>query len=155
MTKGTVSYHARRLGEEIDDRCRRRYDWTRIQAYYDEGHSIRECRQAFGFSSRTWDDAAKRGAVTTRPSFRPASEVFAANTRRNRGHLKVRLLRLGLKDGRCEACGLNVWRGKPLALALHHLNGDRLDNRIENLQILCPNCHSQTSNFSGRNGDWR
>ena len=50
------------------------------------------------------------------------------------------------------ACGLTSWRGKPLALALHHINGDRLDNRLENLALLCPNCHSQTDNFSGRNG---
>jgi 5-methylcytosine-specific restriction endonuclease McrA len=37
-------------------------------------------------------------------------------------------------------------------MTLHHVNGDRLDNRIENLQILCANCHSQTSTFGGRNG---
>jgi 5-methylcytosine-specific restriction endonuclease McrA len=40
-------------------------------------------------------------------------------------------------------------------VALHHINGDRLDNRLENLQLLCPNCHSQTSTYSGRNGHRR
>jgi 5-methylcytosine-specific restriction endonuclease McrA len=36
-------------------------------------------------------------------------------------------------------------------MALHHINGDGRDNRLENLQFLCPNCHSQTENFAGRN----
>ena len=43
LSKATVSYHARRLGEVIDDRCARRYDWDAVQRYYDEGHSVREC----------------------------------------------------------------------------------------------------------------
>jgi hypothetical protein len=70
---------------------------------------------------------------------------------RERGHLKRRLLRLGLKTYRCEVCGLSEWRGALLSLALHHVNGDKHDNRLENLQLLCPNCHSQTENFAGRN----
>lgn len=54
-------------------------------------------------------------------------------------------------NARCEKCGLDEWRGSPLSLALHHVNGDRHDNRLANLQLLCPNCHSQTDNFAGRN----
>ena len=42
------------------------------------------------------------------------------------------------------------WLGKPLSMALHHVNGEGADNRLENLMMLCPNCHSQTENFSGR-----
>jgi IS30 family transposase len=44
LTKGTVSYHARRLGEDVDARCARRYDWAAVQTYYDAGHSVRECQ---------------------------------------------------------------------------------------------------------------
>jgi len=152
LAKSTISYHARKLGEQMSERFATRFDWTTIQAYYDEGHSVRECARLFGFSMWAWNDAAKRGAVTARPAFRPLSEIFAANTRRNRGHLKTRLLRAGLKDGICERCGISQWLGKPLSLALHHVNGDRLDNRLQNLQLLCPNCHSQTDTFGGRNG---
>jgi 5-methylcytosine-specific restriction endonuclease McrA len=57
-----------------------------------------------------------------------------------------------MKVNQCEACGISTWLGAPLTLALHHVNGDRLDNRLENLQLLCPNCHSQTPTFAGRNG---
>ncbi|MEV7953395.1 HNH endonuclease signature motif containing protein [Streptomyces sp. NPDC088141] len=51
----------------------------------------------------------------------------------------------------CGECGLGgVWQGKRLALEVDHVNGDRLDNRAENLRYLCPSCHSQTPNFSSR-----
>lgn len=152
IAKSTVSYHARELGASIDARFRRRYEWSSVQAFYDDGNSVRDCAREFGFSTASWHDAVKRGLITPRPSFRPLEEIFAANTRRNRGHLKERLLRLGLKDGRCERCGISEWHEHPLSIALHHINGDRLDNRLENLELLCPNCHSQTDTYSGRNG---
>ena len=75
-----------------------------------------------------------------------------AGTYHCRKNVKIRLLKEGLKANRCEHCGISQWRGEVLALALHHINGDRLDNRLENLELLCPNCHSQTDTFSGRNG---
>jgi hypothetical protein len=155
LAKSTVTYHARQLGEAIDERFARRFDWATIQAYYDEGHSLRDCMRAFGFGNWSWQKAIERGQIVPRPRFRPLSEVFAPNTHRNRGQLKARLLSQGLKDNRCEHCGISEWRGAPLAFALHHINGDRLDNRVENLELLCPNCHSQTGTFSGRNGHGR
>ena len=155
LSKGTVSYHARRLNRQIDERCARRYDWELIQAFYDEGHSVRECMAAFGFSSASWFEAVKRGAVEARPSGMPLEELLAAGTYRGRYHLKARLISTGLKQSRCESCGISEWRGQPITLALHHINGVRDDNRLENLQILCPNCHSQTDTFAGRNGRGR
>ena len=66
--------------------------------------------------------------------------------------LREKLLKEGLKEHKCEnpECGLSEWHGKPIPLQLHHINGDRTDNRLENLQLLCPNCHAMTDNYCGR-----
>ena len=65
--------------------------------------------------------------------------------------LKWKLFSEGIKEYKCEKCGCTHWNNEQLALQLHHINGNDIDNRLENLQILCPNCHSQTDNFCGRN----
>lgn len=69
----------------------------------------------------------------------------------NTNHLRQRLLSEGIKEYRCECCNRTEWLGKPIALELHHINGVKNDLRIENLQILCPNCHSFTDNYRGKN----
>jgi hypothetical protein len=150
ISKSAVSYHKRRLGEAIDTRCNRRYDWAEVQRFYDAGHSITECQERFGFARKTFMDAAARGDVRTRPQEAPIALYLVAGRAVNRTHLKGRLFSAGLKENRCERCGITDWHGRPLAMALHHVNGDGRDNRLENLQLLCPNCHSHTENFAGR-----
>lgn len=65
--------------------------------------------------------------------------------------LKKRLIASGLKKDQCEICGqLPIWNNKPLVLQLDHINGNSSDNRLVNLRVVCPHCHSQTSTFCGR-----
>lgn len=69
----------------------------------------------------------------------------------DRNRLKLRLLRAGLLEYACSICGIDEWRGRPISLQLDHVNGVSDDHRLENLRLLCPNCHSQTESFAGRN----
>lgn len=57
-----------------------------------------------------------------------------------------------LRGRKCERCGITQWLNEPINLEIHHINGDRTDNRLENLQLLCPNCHSYTPNFTKTGG---
>ena len=56
-----MSCHKRRLGHPIDARCNRRYDWPAVQRFYDEGHTITQCQEQFGFARKTFMDAVARG----------------------------------------------------------------------------------------------
>ena len=64
--------------------------------------------------------------------------------------LLKKLLKEGIKEKKCERCGLTEWLGEEIPLELHHKNGNHYDNRLENLQILCPNCHTFTENYCGK-----
>jgi hypothetical protein len=151
LSKPTVCFHMRRLGVPAKSELARRYKWDEIRDYYEQGHSASECRRCFGFSRDAWLDAIRRGDIMPRPRLEPIESVLAAGRRRSRDHVKARLLIAGLNELACEACGLAEWRGEPLSLQLHHINGDGLDNRLKNLLLLCPNCHSQTETWGGRN----
>jgi hypothetical protein len=152
LAKPTVSYHARRLGIPVSEKCSRRYDWSEIQRAYDSGLSVRQCAKRFGFALCSWHAAAKKGLVKARPRKMPIQRLLVVGrSQTGRSHLKERLLEEGLKVNRCEQCGLTEWRGRPLNMALHHINGQGEDNRLFNLELLCPNCHAQTENFAGRN----
>jgi 5-methylcytosine-specific restriction endonuclease McrA len=83
---------------------------------------------------------------------RPLSEILVQHsTWINTNKLKIRLLKEGVKEHICECCGRTEWLEKPIALELHHINGVKDDLRLENLQILCPNCHAFTDNYRGKN----
>ena len=65
--------------------------------------------------------------------------------------VRILLFKLKLKPQQCECCKITKWQGKPISFELHHINGVSSDNRLDNLTILCPNCHSITENYRGKN----
>lgn len=76
------------------------------------------------------------------------SDVLIEHSSYTRGSLKKRLLKEGLIKNQCYECGIGPeWNNKPLSLQIDHINGVSDDNRLENLRILCPNCHAQTDTF--------
>lgn len=79
------------------------------------------------------------------------SEVLIENGSGNSNKIKQRLIREGIKEEKCEFCNNTNWMGKPIPLDLHHINGNHFDNRLENLIIICPNCHRLTNNWGSKN----
>ena len=69
--------------------------------------------------------------------------------------LKIKLIQDGLKKEQCELCQNVSWMGKKIPLELDHINGNHEDNRIENLRIICPNCHAQTPTHGAKNKSYK
>ena len=81
----------------------------------------------------------------------PLEQILVKGSSYNNTKLKARLIKRGLLQNQCSICGVNnAWNNRPLSLQIDHINGDSTDNRIVNLRLLCPNCHSQTKNFAGK-----
>jgi 5-methylcytosine-specific restriction endonuclease McrA len=100
------------------------------------------------FRGKTWNKGMKGTDYAARSKF---EEVLKENTNFDARTLKERLITEGIKEYRCERCGNEgEWMGQTMTLELHHINGDHFDNRLENLQILCPNCHSLTDSYRRR-----
>ena len=100
------------------------------------------------FTGKIWNKG-KRGIGKPRL---PLDKILTQQSTYQSHSLKNRLFKAGLKKKYCEECG---WRKKSkdgrIPLELDHINGDRHDNRIENLRILCPNCHSLKTTHRGLN----
>ncbi|MCA1800164.1 MAG: HNH endonuclease [Actinobacteria bacterium] len=85
------------------------------------------------------------------PKYKSAQDYLGTGKEITSHKLKLKLIRDGIKEARCEGCGRDTWLDQPISLELHHVDGDRFNNSLENLEILCPNCHSQKPGNSGRN----
>lgn len=82
----------------------------------------------------------------------PIEEILIKNSAYTSSYsLKHRLLKEQLMINQCAICLIAEWNSKPLALHLDHIDGDNTNNELLNLRLLCPNCHSQTETYCGKN----
>lgn len=95
------------------------------------------------FLGQQWARGMRRPSTRARP----LSELLVQGSTVTSGALRKKLISAGLRPAHCEVCGLEEWRGEVVPLHLDHINGDHTDNRLENLRILCPNCHALTKTW--------
>lgn len=74
--------------------------------------------------------------------------------KRNYWNIRQALFKRGIKEKKCERCGLDKWLGKEIPVEIHHKDGDKLNNVISNLEVLCPNCHYFTDTYKSKNRNW-
>lgn len=97
------------------------------------------------FGGQAWSRG--RAIGPRRPLAAYLSNQFPISSHR----LKIRLIAEGIFDRACNKCGGTEWLGQVIPLELEHRDGNHLNNRLENLELLCPNCHAQTSTYRTRN----
>lgn len=149
LARPTISYHA--THNDLRRQGLRTYDWRKVQSFHDDGHGVRETIKHFAMSNGAWQKAKLRGDIVSRDHRMSITQLLSPGRQSSRAHVKQRLRLAGLLRQSCDRCGISDWLGEPLSLQLDHKNGIKNDNRLENLHLLCPNCHSQTDTFAGRN----
>lgn len=83
--------------------------------------------------------------------YMPLLEYLTNSTNIQSNKIREKLLREGYKEAKCENCGLTEWLDNPIPLELHHIDGNRNHNTLDNYQLLCPNCHALTESYRGKN----
>ena len=112
--------------------------------------TLKKYAEIWGISTDHFDPYAGVMERLRKPKV-PLKEILVRGSTYSRNKLKGRLYETGLKSPRCEMCGQGeVWRGEYMSLILDHMNGVRDDNRLENLQIVCPNCAATLDTHCGR-----
>lgn len=151
----TVSYHAKKLG--LNKSSRAKYDWKKVQLSINAGNKFFQIKKEFGMSLAALSKARKDGRIVYRQKYQMTSQELIDNIKCKISHSDRKLLRKKLiEEGmqyECKECGLKEWNGKKISLELDHIDGDARNNNVNNFRLLCPNCHSQTPTWRGRNAN--
>ena len=156
VSKSTISFHAKRnniirtleSNLTIDS-----FDWVEIQKYYDICKCYKKTKSKFGISDKNWKEAQDKKLILTKRRIKITKNNFIEyiSALRNRKTIKKYILKFTDMKYECDICKLITWNDKEISLQLDHINGVNDDNRLENLRLLCPNCHSQTDTYAGKN----
>lgn len=92
-----------------------------------------------------------KGQSKSNNSYMPLQEYLNSSLDIQSNKVRNKLLRERYKNHQCECCGMTEWLGQPIPLELHHKDGNRNNNVLENYQLLCPNCHAFTDSYRGKN----
>jgi hypothetical protein len=98
------------------------------------------------FAGQSWS----RGA-TIPNRVRPIEDFLSNKYPIQSDRLRRRLIKEGVFEHRCSGCKLDTWMDQPIPLELDHIDGNHQNNALDNLRLLCPNCHSLTPTFRGKN----
>ena len=113
--------------------------------------TLRRRIEVLQLSTDHWTGQAQKGSANKGgPVPTPLDEILRKGTLYKSYRLKARLIEAGHFEHKCYACGLSEWMDQQIPLELEHISGDSTDNRLENLTLLCPNCHAQTSTYRRR-----
>lgn len=113
--------------------------------------TIKKAIREYGIDTSHFTGQGHLRGKTHNYNTRPFREILVRGRFEQTARLKRRLLAAGYKDHRCASCGLTEWLGQAIPLELHHKDGDRTNNLLRNLELLCPNCHAPTDNYRGKN----
>lgn len=140
----------------------RSYSDEQLQQIVQESTSYQDLAERLGYSrnaggtqkslrnmvkEKNFDVSHFKGQAWNRGNYDYSSFTYGSKRKPGGSFTKAQI---AIRGHQCECCKNTEWMGKPLNLEVHHVNGDRSDNRFENLQLLCPNCHSYTSTFAGK-----
>lgn len=171
MNKSTVAYYVNRfdnekylLDKELKDKQQLEYEKIVCDVFLKQKNLHKTCKMLNKRPTNT--NYKKISQILNKNNIKIDEVVYYLNkTKKKLGyedifkensslssssHLRDYIFKFNLKEKKCEECGISSWNGKDIGFQVHHINGMRTDNRIENLKLLCPNCHSQTDNFCGR-----
>ena len=134
-----------------------------IEKWIEEGQSKAFMARELGCNPKTINPLLERlnleykgnqsgkGLIKSKTNKWNLIKYLANSTDIQSNKVRKKLLEEGYKEYKCECCGNSEWMGNPIPLELHHIDGNRYNNVVENFQLLCPNCHAFTDSYRGKN----
>lgn len=131
---------------------------AQIKEKFSSGKTLHEAASELGVTTVTLWRKAKKLGLSWKDIKRvskdkiPLAEILLGKHPYYQTYkLKCRIINEGIRENKCEHCGITEWLGKPMLMHLDHIDGNSHNHVSENLRLLCPNCHSQTETWCGKN----